>query len=146
MSGLGTDTVDWDSVVDLVESLGSLFRDQVVFSWKRTSILEQLDEQNKTKESGSLNSKSLGQMAKQFKDIVDVRDRSYKRTVYKDVFIGTDAVDAMLYNGMASSRKHAVQLGRLLANEFGLFRHATHEHDFKDGFFFFSLLKMTTRA
>lgn len=141
MSGLGTDTDDWDSAVDLVESLSSLFRDQVVFSWKRTSILEQEDEQNKTKESGSLHSKSLNQMAKQFKEIIDVRDRSYKRTVYRDVFIGKDAVDAMIYNGMASSREHAVQLGRLLANEFGLFRHATHEHDFKDGFFFYSFVE-----
>ena len=48
-----------------------------------------------------------------------------------------EAIDAMVYTGVANSRKEAVILGRTLAKEYDLFRHVTGDHAFSDGFLFF---------
>jgi hypothetical protein len=64
--------------------------------------------------------------------VVHVRDRKYGMMSYPDVFIGSDAVDALVYAGLAEDRKSAVKLGRRLASELRLFKDVTGDHDFED--------------
>ena len=53
------------------------------------------------------------------------------------MFRKTEAVDALVYNGFARTRKETISLARRIANEFGLFHHVTGDHAFSDGFLFF---------
>ena len=71
-----------------------------------------------------------------FKRIVQVRTRVYHMRKYRGVFVGREAVDAMVYNGLAASRREAVQLGRAIERE-GLFKHVSGDHAFSDDFLFF---------
>jgi hypothetical protein len=73
-----------------------------------------------------------------FKQFVEVKNRMFHMRMYKNVFVGSEAVDAIVYNGLAGSRREAVQLGRSLARELGLFEHVTGDHAFYcDDFLFF---------
>ena len=51
--------------------------------------------------------------------------------------IFSDAVDTMVERGLAKTRTEAVELGRMLARELGLFRHVTGDHAFSDDYLFF---------
>jgi hypothetical protein len=53
------------------------------------------------------------------------------------VLIFIDAVDSLVYSGVAATRWEAVQLGRKLARELKLFKHVTGEHEFRDEFLFY---------
>ena len=75
---------------------------------------------------------SLTKLEREFKRIVDVREHKHKMVKYKNSFLGSEAVDAMLYNGLASSRAESVALARRLATERRVFQHVTNEHDFQD--------------
>ena len=72
-----------------------------------------------------------------FKRVVQVKDNFYRRRKYKNTFVGCDAVDALVFNGIAETRKEAIQLGRALAREFGLFQHVCDDHAFCDDFLFY---------
>jgi hypothetical protein len=49
----------------------------------------------------------------------------------------SDAIDALVENRLAKTRKEAVELGRNLARELGLFHHVTGDHAFCDDYLFF---------
>ena len=49
----------------------------------------------------------------------------------------TEAVDNLVYSGVAKNRWEAVQLGRKLARELNLFSHATNDHEFRDEYLFY---------
>lgn len=65
----------------------------------------------------------IAELADAFEMYVDIRDRWYHTKKYKSCFIGSEAVDAMIYAGLASSRQEAVDLGRRLEKELRLFHH-----------------------
>lgn len=75
-----------------------------------------------------------------FKQVVTVSDRMHNFRRYKQVFVGCEAVDAMVFSGMASTRKDAVQLGRALAREYRLFKHVTDDsrYAFSDEFLLYA--------
>ena len=74
---------------------------------------------------------SLSDIAESFKAGVDIRDRKYLLKTYKDVFVGSSAVDFLVESGHAETREDAVILGRALADQFHLFEHVTRDHEFK---------------
>lgn len=47
-------------------------------------------------------------------------------------FAGSNAVDFLIEEGYASDRNHALNMGRQLAYDFGLFRHTTNDFDLED--------------
>ena len=83
---------------------------------------------------------TLPQTAQVFKQLAFMKDRSYRMRKYENVFLGSQAVDALVYNGLATSRTNAIQLGRALAKELGLFKHSmdpTELFDDDDNFYEF---------
>jgi hypothetical protein len=50
-----------------------------------------------------------------------------------------EAVDALLFAGLASTRKEAVEFGETLQKELRLFRCVSGDEPFKDGFVFYRL-------
>ena len=53
------------------------------------------------------------------------------------LFATAEAVDALVYYGLAGTRKEAIHLGRQIATEQNLFHHATGDHAFSDDYLFY---------
>jgi hypothetical protein len=77
-------------------------------------------------------SASLKEIAAQFRGGVEVKTLRYHLKTYHNAFTGKDAVDFLVNEGFASSRTHAVTIGRRLAKELKVFDHVTGKHEFKD--------------
>lgn len=80
----------------------------------------------------SLSIESLTTKAESFKSIVQLGDRMLQMKKYVNVFLGCEAVDAMVYNDLAQDRREAVQIGRAIARELRLFSHVTGKYTFSD--------------
>ncbi|KAL3917861.1 MAG: hypothetical protein SGILL_004514 [Bacillariaceae sp.] len=105
-----------------------------------TSGLEDTDDEGKNSSPGQLEDiqeRVLDKEAKAFREAVKVSDRRYRMTMYRNVFVGSEAVDALVYNGVCKTRWEAVQMGRKLMRKFKLFHHSHHDHEFKDSFLFY---------
>lgn len=88
--------------------------------------------------SGGTDFLPLEEIAREFRRNIEIKDRRYHFSTYKDVFVGSDAVDYLVGNtNWASSRREAVQVGRTLMRELNLFRHVTEAHPFQDDVFFY---------
>jgi hypothetical protein len=75
------------------------------------------------------NSEQIGDLkrkAEKLEAILEVKDRRYHFRLYRNVFLGSDAVSFLA--GMTKTREDAVQLGRKLAKTFNLFHHVTDDH------------------
>jgi hypothetical protein len=57
--------------------------------------------------------------------------------IYTPLSLYSDAVDVLVEKRLAKTRKEAVELGRNLARELGLFHHVTGDHAFCDDYLFF---------
>ncbi|NER84829.1 MAG: mechanosensitive ion channel, partial [Leptolyngbya sp. SIO1D8] len=68
-------------------------------------------------------------------DGVDIRDRRFGLQVYRNCFVGSDAVQWMMQHQLAS-REEAIRLGQLLV-ERGIIHHVTDEHSFQDTYLFY---------
>lgn len=81
----------------------------------------------------------LTEKMEMFKTIVSplVRNRKGTLKAHKSVFVGEEALDALVYSGFAQTRREAIYFGRLLAAKFNLFRHVLDEEAFSDGFIFY---------
>lgn len=79
----------------------------------------------------------LSAIAEILKQVIDVRDRTYRLTKYKNVFVASEAVSVMMEQNLAKSREEAVELGRRLQSEGAVWHHECHDHQFKDEFLFF---------
>jgi len=65
---------------------------------------------------------------------VKVKENKYRARAYPRTFVGSDAVSFMVNSSLAKSRKHAVDLGRTLSKEVGLFLGINGSKDFKDDY------------
>jgi hypothetical protein len=88
----------------------------------------------------------LGEKADRFKRYIDVRDRCILRVgahriTYKSCFVGSEAVDALVFSEVISTREEAVELGRVLAKELRLFNSVTGSDVFKDEFEYYRFTK-----
>ena len=85
----------------------------------------------------------LSASAALFRTIVEIRDRKYGIRQYKECFVGSEAVDAMLQAGLANTRSDAVALGRSWMKYLGLFTHVCDSHIFKDKYLFYRFTPRT---
>ena len=75
---------------------------------------------------------SLENMAKAFRGCVELKDRRFRLKTYKQCFVGSEAVDILVQTRLVETRKDAVEFGRTLMRELGLFQHVTGDHSFLD--------------
>lgn len=90
--------------------------------------------------SSSFDFKELDAIADDFKKNVEVKDRSFRLTTYKQCFVGSEAVDYLVNSGQAPTRQDAVELGKALQATKYLFEHVTRDHQFSDDFLFFRFI------
>eukprot|EP00934_Nitzschia_sp_Nitz4_P004621 Nitzschia sp. Nitz4//scaffold136_size62208//53331//58820//NITZ4_006378-RA/size62208-processed-gene-0.42-mRNA-1//-1//CDS//3329535648//4611//frame0 len=76
----------------------------------------------------------LEELAKDFRENVDVSAHVFRFKKYNDTFVGSEAVDWLVNSDKAPSRKAAVALGRKLCDEFNLFHHVPGLGKFSDDF------------
>ena len=75
-------------------------------------------------------------IARALRRAVPIRDREWRRKVYRNCFVGSEAVDVLLRQGRAPTRAAAVHLGLQLERA-GLFQHVRGKHRFKDAMLFY---------
>ena len=81
----------------------------------------------------------IAQLSDAFLNVISIADRRYKARTYRNVFVGSETVDAMLDAGIAASRIEAVAIARRLEKELRLFSHVAGHHLFKDDYLFYRL-------
>jgi len=84
-----------------------------------------------------ISDEALDQIAARFKAGVTVKDRTYRLSKYPSCFVGKEAVDFMINDGLTTSRDEAVQLGQCIMAELGIFEHVTRDHVFADEYLFY---------
>ncbi|KAL3935053.1 MAG: hypothetical protein SGBAC_009354 [Bacillariaceae sp.] len=96
-------------------------------------------------EAFSVNSSNLSDLGKdeliqigeRLRRGVRIQNRQYRFKTYRNSFIASEAVDFLVQSHIATSRSHAVYIGKQLEEEFSLFHHVSKDHQFKDEFLFF---------
>lgn len=73
----------------------------------------------------------LKEVTEKLKQGLEVKDRRYRLKVYKQVFLGTDAVNFFLAEKYATNIADAVALGSELMAA-GVFQHCLRDHPFKN--------------
>lgn len=89
--------------------------------------------------------KDLNDIALQFKQNIKLEDRTFRLKTYKQVFVGSEAVDFLLKSEAVSSREDAVELGKAL-QQMKLFEHVFRDHDFKDDYLFYRMVGENERG
>jgi len=87
----------------------------------------------------------LDNIALQFKENVKLEDRKFRLKTYKQIFVGTEAVDYLIKSGAASSRQDAVELGKAL-QQMNIFEHVFRDHGFEDEYLFYRMLGENERG
>ena len=82
--------------------------------------------------------KDLDQLAKDLKNCIDIKDRTYgfPRKKFESCFVGQEAVDAMIKKGLAKDLEDAVAIGNKLLSQ-GYFHHVQRAHQFKYEYLFY---------
>ncbi|KAL7451882.1 hypothetical protein ACHAWC_003661 [Mediolabrus comicus] len=80
---------------------------------------------------------AIDQIAARFKAGVEIKDRTYRLVKYPSSFVGGEAVDFMIRDGLATSRDEAVQIGQYMMTELNMFEHVTRDHMFADEYLFY---------
>eukprot|EP00468_Gymnochlora_sp_CCMP2014_P002569 CAMPEP_0167761754 /NCGR_PEP_ID=MMETSP0110_2-20121227/12357_1 /TAXON_ID=629695 /ORGANISM="Gymnochlora sp., Strain CCMP2014" /LENGTH=427 /DNA_ID=CAMNT_0007648491 /DNA_START=144 /DNA_END=1427 /DNA_ORIENTATION=- len=81
---------------------------------------------------------SLAQLAKVLKKNLEIKDRTYHFKLFRQCFVGKEAVTWMTSEGPARDRKHAVDLLNKLLR-LGVIEHVVKEHNFKDAYLFYRI-------
>lgn len=84
---------------------------------------------------------TLYEKAQRMMESVELRDRQYHLKTYKNCFVGTDAVEWMIRDGLAESAESAVELGNRMKEQ-GFIKHVTSSHDFENKDFFYHFTDM----
>lgn len=67
---------------------------------------------------------------------IEIRNRSWMKRIHRDCFIGSEAVDFLVTQGLADHRKQAVEIGkRMMAKK--LIRHVTDSQKFGDSYHYY---------
>lgn len=77
-------------------------------------------------------SSALAKLAEEFVEGITLRTHTYHLKMYRNTFVGSEAVDFMVNSGLALTREDAVFLGQRFLTELNLFFHVYWDHTFKD--------------
>ena len=67
---------------------------------------------------------------------IEIRNRSWMKRIHRDCFIGSEAVDFLVTQGLADHRKEAVDIGRKMVAR-KLVRHVTDSQKFGDSYHYY---------
>ncbi len=67
---------------------------------------------------------------------IEIRNRSWMKRIHRDCFIGSEAVDFLVTQGLADHRKQAVEIGRKMVAR-KLVRHVTDSQKFGDSYHYY---------
>jgi hypothetical protein len=67
---------------------------------------------------------------------IEIRNRSWMKRVHRDCFIGSEAVDFLVTQGLADNRKQAVEIGRKMVTK-KMVRHVTDSQKFGDSYHYY---------
>jgi hypothetical protein len=81
----------------------------------------------------------IAKLSHMFLRSVNIKNRRYRGHTYRNVFVGSETVDALVDAGVATSREEAVSLSRRLEKDLRLFSHVADNHLFKDEYLFYRL-------
>mmetsp|Transcript_24624 Transcript_24624/g.45883 ORF Transcript_24624/g.45883 Transcript_24624/m.45883 type:complete len:1104 (+) Transcript_24624:65-3376(+) len=71
---------------------------------------------------------------------IEIRNRSWMKMIHKNCFVGSDAVDFLVMQGLVSTRDEAITMGtNMLKNK--LFRHVGDSSTFKDAYIYYSFIE-----
>lgn len=79
-------------------------------------------------ESSDTTEFNLEEFVENFKRNVSIKDRRWRLQTFKNVFVGSDAVNWMVTSGVAETREDAVALG-LMMQEAGYIEHTVRDHE-----------------
>ena len=84
-----------------------------------------------------LNGGDLQELITSFRSKVVISDRTYgfPPKLYRDCFVGSEAVQLLIDEGMAADVEDALRLGHIML-ESGLFHHVQRAHTFKNEYLF----------
>ena len=87
----------------------------------------------KTEHEAGLSQEDLQELVIQVKGCLTVKDRKHgiRRTTYEKCFVGGEAVQALIKDGIAVDEQDALNIGKILF-EAGVFHHVLDEHTFKN--------------
>jgi serine/threonine protein kinase len=79
----------------------------------------------------------LSGIANLMRSHIAIRNRSWMKMVHKNCFLGSDAVDFLVMQGLVSTREEAVAMGTNMLKK-KLFRHVGDSSQFKDSYIYYS--------
>lgn len=82
-------------------------------------------------------------VAQKLKEGLEIKDRRWRLRTYKQVFLGTDAVNFFIHNNYAANVPDAVLLGSELMAQ-GVFQHCMRDHPFKNEALFYRFVDHDT--
>lgn len=110
-----------------------------------SDLIESLPAEGAKEKMSNVDGELLG-IAELFKQGVKIRHNRYRGKLYRNTFVGSQAVDFLVNSSLANNRREAVELGRRLTNELKLYDHVTRSHPFSDDFLFYRLEEHRTQS
>ena len=89
----------------------------------------------------SFDTASIEELSERVKSVLDIRDRRYgiPPKTYHKCFVGSEAVEKLMDEGIASSEEDAVRVGNMLLNA-GVIHHVLDAHAFKNDNLFYRFM------
>lgn len=74
---------------------------------------------------------TLAELTEKFRKGLEIKTRKWMTKSYEKCFVGLEAVEFMVKEGIAKTKEEAIEIGQLLVAS-NIIKHVTGDHDFKD--------------
>jgi len=97
-----------------------------------------MDEEEHIDKEASFDGDGLEKLTKHVKGLLDIRDRTYgiPPKTYVMCFVGSEAVETFVREGIASDEADALHIGNMMLNA-GVFHHVQQAHPFENKYLFY---------
>jgi hypothetical protein len=95
------------------------------------------DDLSSSVSSWSMSQEMLTEIADAMRSHVEIKNRRHFHKLYKDCFVGSEAVTYLVKSGYSEDRLSAVKIGKEVALQCNLFEHVEKEHEFEDAHLFY---------
>ncbi len=97
-----------------------------------------MDNEKQNDKEASFDDTGLEELTNRMKGILDIQDRTYgiPPKKYSMCFVGSEAVETLVSEGVASDEADALRVGNMMLDA-GVFHHVQHAHLFKNKYLFY---------